>query len=268
MTKYIKYSLVIISLLLALFFFANLTYESYDVSSISSTKNYQYKKLHSRDGIGKFYLGREIAKVMGHQEMLWLERPGREREESPQQVVENLDLRPQDVVADIGAGTGYFSFRIAKLVPQGKVYAADIQPEMLNVIEFIKKEDKVDNVTAVLGEERSPNLPNESIDLALMVDTYHELAYPQEMMEEIVKSLKPKGRVVLGEYRRENPLIQIKALHKMTENQVKKEMENVDLVWQKTEEFLPQQHLLFFSKVLNKPTAIWIINSIIRTQSC
>lgn len=246
--KYIKYSLVIISLLAVLLFLTDLTYENSSIYSISSAGNYQYKKLHSRDGIGKFYLGREIAKVMGHQEMLWLERPGREREESPQQVVENLDLRPQDVVADIGAGTGYFSFRIAKLVPQGKVYAADIQQEMLNVIEFLKQEDKVENVTTILGEEKSPNLPNESIDLALMVDTYHELAYPQEMMEEIVKSLKPKGRVVLVEYRWENPLIQIKALHKMTENQVKKEMQNVGLVWQKTEEFLPQQHLLFFQK--------------------
>ena len=209
---------------------------------------YREKAIHNPDGIGKYYMRREIAGVMGHQAMMWLERPSREVEEEPDTTVEQLELQSGDTVADIGAGSGYFSFRIAKQVPQGKVYAVDIQPEMLDAVSFFKEENGITNVETILGQEDSPNLPEASIDLAFMVDAYHEFSYPREMMEGIVKALKPGGRVVLLEYRKENPLIMIKPLHKMTQKQVKKELKAVGLKWQTTKEFLPEQHFLVFSK--------------------
>lgn len=209
---------------------------------------YEERVVHSADGIGKFYMGREIAKVMGHTEALWLERPSREVTEQPQQVIDALDLESTDVVADIGAGTGYFSFRISPKVPQGKVLAVDIQPEMIDIMNFLKKENNITNVEPILGSVTNPNLPDESVDLALMVDAYHEFEYPREVMEGVVRSLKPGGRVVLVEYRRENPLIPIKALHKMTQNQARKEMKAVGLRWRETKKFLPQQHLMLFEK--------------------
>jgi precorrin-6B methylase 2 len=214
----------------------------------NSQSYYREKAIHNPDGIGKYYMNREIAGVMGHQAMMWLERPSREIEEQPATTVEQLELKKDDVVADIGAGTGYFSFRIASKVPQGKVYAVDIQPEMLDAIALLQQENKITNIETVLGKEDNPNLPPASIDLAFMVDAYHEFAYPREMMEGIVKALKPGGRVVLLEYRQENPMIMIKPLHKMTQKQVKKELQAVGLKWQTTKEFLPEQHFLVFSK--------------------
>lgn len=210
---------------------------------------YQYRSIHSPDGIGKFYMNREIAKVMGHTEALWLERPSREAEEQPNQVVNALDLKPTDTVADIGAGTGYFSFRMAQKVPQGKVLAVDIQPEMLDMIEYLKQENHIYNIKTILGTVTQPNLPLDSVDLALMVDAYHEFSHPHEMMQGIVKALKLGGRVVLLEYRRENPFILIKALHKMTQQQVRKEMQAVGLQWRETKTFLPSQHFMVFEKV-------------------
>ena len=209
---------------------------------------YQERVVHSPDGIGKFYMGREIAKVMGHTEALWLERPSRETSEQPQQVVDSLELKPTDVVADMGAGTGYFSFRISPRVPEGKVLAVDIQPEMIDIIDFLKKENNITNVEPVLGSVTEPNLPDEGVDLALMVDAYHEFEYPQEVMNGVVRALKPGGRVVLVEYRGENPFIPIKALHKMKQNQARKEMKAVGLQWLETKSFLPQQHLMVFEK--------------------
>nr|WP_241212819.1 methyltransferase domain-containing protein [Cyanobacterium aponinum] len=220
----------------------------YEPVQTTDNQYYEYRALHNRDGIGKYYLGREIAKVMGHQEFLWLERPSREAEEQPSKVIEALNLSPDDTIADIGAGSGYFSFRLAQKVPEGLVYAVDVQPEMIDIIDFLAEESPNLPVLPVLGSETSPNLPPESINFALMVDTYHEFNHPREMMENIVKALKPQGKVVLVEYRKENPLIMIKGVHKMSEKQVKKEMEAVGLKWLKTDEFLPQQHYLVFEK--------------------
>jgi SAM-dependent methyltransferase len=214
----------------------------------NSSEIYEYRQLHDLDGIGKFYMGREIAQAMGHSGAGWLERPTREEEERPSALVAALDLPPDAIVADIGAGTGYLAFRISQRLPQGKVLAVDIQPEMLEIINFFKQEDHIENVETVLGSETDPQLPPNQVDLALMVDAYHEFAYPKEMMEGIVRSLKPGGQVVLVEYRGENPLIFIKALHKMTEEQVCRELEATGLVWQETQEFLPQQHMLVFRK--------------------
>lgn len=209
---------------------------------------YTYRQWHDPDGIGKFYLGREIAHVMGHEGLFWLERPSRVFEELPDRTVTSLDLAPDAVVADIGAGSGYMSFRIAPLVPEGEVLAVDIQPEMLDYLQFMREDTGLTNVTPILGTERDPHLPPNSVDLAIFVDAYHELAYPQEVMSQVVAALKPHGRVVLVEYRRENPLILIKKLHKMTARQVRREMAAVGLTWQTTAEFLPQQHVFFFEK--------------------
>jgi precorrin-6B methylase 2 len=216
--------------------------------STPSAIAYETRRLHDPDGIGKFYLGREIAQVMGHTGAGWLERPSRVAEEQPQKLVATLGLKPTDVVAEIGAGTGYISFQIAQLVPQGQVLAVDLQPEMIKILEFLKQERQIQQLQTILGTEQDPQLAPESIDLAVMVDAYHEFAYPQEMMRAIAQALKPHGRVALVEYRAENPFVMIKRLHKMSQRQAKKEMQAVGLTWQETKELLPQQHLMLFEK--------------------
>lgn len=202
----------------------------------------------SRDGIGKIYMGREIAHVMGHLGAGWLERPEREREEAPAKAIELMELKPTDVVADIGAGTGYFSFRMAAKVPQGKVLAEDIEPEMLADMQRIAKKLDVKNVETILGTIEDPKLPEAGVDVVLMVDSYHEFDHPREMMLAIVKALKPGGRVIDVEYRGEDPNVPILPHHKMTEAQAIKEMSAVGLKHVKTRNELPQQHLMIFEK--------------------
>jgi precorrin-6B methylase 2 len=202
----------------------------------------------SRDGTGRYYMGREIAPVMGHRGAAWLERPERAEAEQPDRVVDSLRLRPADVVADIGAGTGYFTFRIAERVPEGGVYAVDIQPQMLDILMERAWELGFENVEPVRGDVDDPNLPVDAVDLALIVDAYHEFSHPREMMEGIVEALRLGGRVVLLEYRAEDPSIPIKPLHKMTEAQVRRELEAVGLRHVETMDFLPRQHVLVFEK--------------------
>jgi len=214
-------------------------------------KSFYETRPGSSDGIGKWYMGREIAQVMGHQGAAWLERPEREAEEQPAKLIELMNLRPTDVVADIGAGTGYFSFRIAPKVPRGKMLAVDIQPEMLDLLKKAARQRRVKNVEPVLGKVDDPNLPDSSVDAALLVDAYHEFDHPREMMEAIVRALKPGGRVVQVEYRGEDPDVPIKPLHKMTEAQAKKEMGAVGLEHVKTYEDLPRQHVMIFRKSEN-----------------
>jgi len=216
--------------------------------ALADSSNYEVRSHHSPDGIGKVYLGREIAHVMGYEGANWLERYRRDGEEQPQKVINDLNLKSTDVVADIGAGTGYFSFRIAPRVPKGKVLAVDVQPEMIEILTTLKAKNHLSNVEPILSSTMDVNLPAESVDVALMVDAYHEFEYPQEVMTSIVKALKPKGRAVLVEYRAENPLILIKGLHKMTQTQVQKEMEAVGLTYLETKNDLPQQHLMIFEK--------------------
>ncbi len=208
---------------------------------------YTYKS-PSSDGIGKVYYGREIANVMGYQGANWLARPSRTTEERSDLAVDALQLQRDDVVADIGAGMGYISFQLAKWVDSGKVVAVDVQPEMLALLEAERDQYGVDNVETVLGTESDPKLAPESINLAVMFDAYHEFAYPKEMMAGIVSALKPGGQVVLAEYRAENPLVLIKKHHKMSQRQVKKELTAAGLTWVKTDDRLPQQHLMFFEK--------------------
>ena len=202
----------------------------------------------SRNGIGKVYMGREISKVMGHRGANWLERPEREQKERPDLLVDSLPLDPSDTVADIGAGTGYLSFRVAPRVPQGNLLAVDIQPEMLNIIRRRIDERGVDNITPIRGTVTDPQLPADSIDLAYMVDAYHEFSHPYEMMTALMEDLTPGGRVVLVEYPREDPSIPIKTLHKMTEKQARKEMRAVGLEWVETKDMLPRQHFMVFRK--------------------
>lgn len=202
----------------------------------------------SQDGTGKFYMGREISQVVGHMAVTWLERPEREREELPAKVIENMELKPTDVVVDVGAGSGYFSFRIAPHVPQGKVIAEDIQQEMLDFVQNRSKELGINNVETLLGTVEDTRLPENSVDVVLMVDSYHEFSHPREMMLSIVKALKPGGRLIQLEYRGEDRFVPIKPLHKMTEQQVKLEQESVGLKHVETRAFLPSQHFFIFVK--------------------
>ncbi|MEA5464407.1 class I SAM-dependent methyltransferase [Leptothoe sp. PORK10 BA2] len=214
---------------------------------ITPNGTYSYKQ-PSSDGIGKVYMGREISQVMGHRGAAWLERPNRATDEAPDLAVDALGLRPTDTVADIGAGTGYMSFRMAQKVPDGQVLAVDVQPEMIQMLETVRDDQGITNIQTIQAAEDNPHLPSGQVDLALMVDAYHEFASPREVMTGVVDALKPGGRLVLAEYRAENPLVMIKRLHKMSEQQVKKEMAAVGLTWVKTDDRLPQQHLLFFEK--------------------
>ena len=202
----------------------------------------------SRDGIGKFYMGREISHVMGHPGAGWLERPARQQEERTDLLIDNLPLTENSVVADIGAGTGYFSFRIAERIPGGEVLAVDIQQEMLDIVESRKADGAVKNVKTILGTERDPALPEAGVDLILLVDAYHEFSYPREMGKAMASGLRPGGRLMLIEYRGEDPSVAIKPLHKMTAAQAIAEMKAVGLEWERTEDFLPQQHVLVFRR--------------------
>ena len=203
----------------------------------------------SRDGIGKFYLGREISHVMGHLGAGWLERPTREQEERTDLLLAALELQPGETVADIGAGTGYFTFPMAGMVGEGgRVLAVDIQPEMLALIKQRMETDNQQNIEPILATETDPRLPSGAVDLVLLVDAYHEFSWPREMGEAMAKALKPGGTLVLVEYRGEDPSVPIKRLHKMTQKQARKEMQAVGLEWESTGDFLPQQHFMIFRR--------------------
>jgi protein-L-isoaspartate O-methyltransferase len=212
---------------------------------------YEWKKIHDPDGIGKFYLGREIAYVMGHQGAGWLERPEREKEEDPKKLIESLQFKEGMVVADIGAGSGYYAFRIAPLLGEkGKVLAVDIQKEMIQIMKDKMAKNKITNVETILSEEQDPKLPENSVDLILMVDVYHEFAHPYEMTEKMIKGLKIGGRLVFIEFRLEDPKVPIKLVHKMSERQVIREMtEFKELKHSKTIGVLPWQHIIVFEKI-------------------
>jgi len=203
----------------------------------------------SADGIGKRYMEREIAAVMGWQGAAWLEREEREREERTDLLLAALALRPGMVVADIGAGTGYLSRRMAPAVtPGGKVWAVDVQPEMIELLEAGIKSSGLTQIEARLSSADTVNLPAASVDLAIMVDVYHELAYPYEVMDSLIKALKPGGRVVFVEYKAEDPRVPIKPLHKMSEAQIRREAAIFPLEWERTVSTLPWQHVVVFRK--------------------
>ena len=201
----------------------------------------------SADGIGKSYMGREIAAVMGWQGAAWLERQERDREERTDLLLAALMLKPGMVVADIGAGTGYLSRRMAPLVmPGGKVWAVDVQPEMISMLQAGIKRNGLTQIEAQLSGVDDVKLPASSVDLAIMVDVYHELAYPYEVMATVLRALKPGGRVVFVEFKAEDPLVPIKQLHKMSEAQIKREAAVFALDWERTVRTLPWQHVVVF----------------------
>ncbi len=203
----------------------------------------------SADGIGKTYEGREISAVMGWQGAAWLEREEREREERGSLLLRELALAPGMHVADIGAGTGYYARRIAPRVgPKGKVYAVDVQPQMVAMLRKQAARPGFGNLVPVLGGVKDPGLAPGSIDVALMVDVYHELEFPHEMLGRLVRALKPGGRVVFVEYRAEDPNVPIKPLHKMSQAQIRREAARHALRWERTATTLPWQHVVVFRK--------------------
>jgi ubiquinone/menaquinone biosynthesis C-methylase UbiE len=202
----------------------------------------------SEHGTGRFYMGREIAEVLGSPALDWMERPGRETEELPNRVIRALELEPADVVADIGAGSGYFTFRISPNVPEGKVYAVDIDPEMLGILRARMAEVGLTNIETVRGTPMDPNLPPDAIDVALIVFSYPQFSHPREMMQHLYDALKPGGRAVLVEYRGEDPTIPVEPIFKITQEQARKELEAIGFKWRETRDILPQQHFMVFEK--------------------
>lgn len=201
------------------------------------------------NGIEKWFMGRQIARVMGHQAADWLERPEREQEEKTEAMIEALNFREGEVVADIGVGSGYVARKISPRVgASGVIYGVDIQPEMLDVLAKRMAMFRITNVKGVLGEITDPKLPPASCDTMIMVDVYHEFDHPFEMIAAMTKALKPGGRIVFVEFRGEDPNVPIKTVHKMTEAQVKKEMSLHPLVHEQTIGILPWQHIIVFRK--------------------
>tara|TARA_B100000686_G_scaffold315724_1_gene362922 strand:+ start:155 stop:808 length:654 start_codon:yes stop_codon:yes gene_type:complete len=214
-------------------------------ANLGLAQSYTYKS-PSRDGIGKIYQGREISKVMGHLGASWLERSSRANEESPNLAVDLLDLKKDMIVADFGAGTGYFTSKLARKC--SIVYAVDIQQEMLDLNAKQMRNKNINNVKFILGFTDRTGLPKNSLDLVILVDVYHELENPLEIMNDIKSSLNQTGKVALIEYRKEDPTVPIKPLHKMSVEQVVKEMRQVNLKLHSNIQELPRQHMLIFSK--------------------
>ncbi|MBT4919572.1 MAG: class I SAM-dependent methyltransferase [Flavobacteriaceae bacterium] len=212
-------------------------------SDIIGIYTYQIKDYN---GIGKWYMGREIASVMGFEGMEWLERPERESEENVSTLIKNMNINVEDTIADIGAGSGYHTFRMAAKAQSGFIYAIDIQEEMLSEISSRINNGYLKNIAPILGTETNINLTENSVDKILLVDVYHEFKYPYEMMKSIKKVLRPNGKIFIVEYRGEDPRVPIKKIHKMTEKQVVKEMKAVGLKLKVNRENLPWQHCLIF----------------------
>ncbi len=216
-------------------------------SQKSSEGPYTYKA-GDWNGIGKWYMGREIARVMGYQGMSWLERPEREQEEKTSLLLENMDIQPGDTLADIGAGSGYLVFKMASLASQGLVYAVDIQEEMLAVINRKIEAQGDTNVRTIMGSEKSVNLPENSVDKVLLVDVYHEISFPKELMASLFTAMRKDAKLYLIEYRAEDASVPIKEIHKMSEEQAVKEMQAAGFRLEENIGNLPWQHCMVFVK--------------------
>ena len=224
-----------------------ISFSLYSQENINSSIGYTYKK-GDFNGIGKWYLGREIAYVMGYEGINWLERSSREKEENTTALIQNMNIKTTDNIADIGAGSGYHVFKMAPLNTKGFVYAVDIQPEMLNAILKNPKFEKHTNIELIQGDEKSVNLPENTFDKILMVDVYHEFNYPKEIILSIKKALKDTGKIYLIEYRLEDDSVPIKKIHKMSEKQAVKEFNAAGFRFDTNITNLPWQHCMVFRK--------------------
>jgi cyclopropane fatty-acyl-phospholipid synthase-like methyltransferase len=199
------------------------------------------------DSTALHYKGREIAVTMHYLGAPWLTRDSREREEECGTLLESLHLKPGMTVCDMGCGNGFYTLELAKLVgPEGAVYAVDIQPEMLHLLEERAKQAEIANIKPVLGGVDDPKLPDASQDLIFLVDVYHEFSHPEEMLAAMRRSLKPDGRLVLVEFRLEDPKVPIKLLHKMSKKQILKELPPNGYKLVEQFDKLPWQHVMFF----------------------
>ena len=218
------------------------------LSACAQANDYAYKKA-SRDGIGKFYMGREIAAVMGVGGSFWLERENRDEEENTSLAIEKMPLQSNSIVADIGAGSGYYSFRIRERVPRGKVYALEIQEGMLEILRARKESLKDKLVEVKACTQQSLNLPKSCLDLAFMVDVYHELEFPKEVLQSVYYSLKENGKLLLIEFRGEDPEVAIKPLHKTTIEQLNRELGANGFRLSYRGDFMQVQHFLLYEKI-------------------
>jgi precorrin-6B methylase 2 len=228
---------------------ASLAAPSATVAPGVDAARYETRRVHDPEGTGRFYMGREIAQVMGFAGAAWLERPERVQEERPDDVIAALAPRPGERIVDLGAGSGYFALRLAPRVgPEGRVLAVDVSADMLRLVRRRAEQAGLKNVELVLATEQDPGLAPASVDAVLMVDVYHELYWPYEVMTRVREALKPGGRLVLVEYRGEDPRVPIKATHKMTEGQAKRELAAAGFRYVKTVRTLPLQHVLVFER--------------------
>ena len=200
------------------------------------------------NGIKKWYMGRQIAQVMSHYGIDWLEREEREREENTSLLLKNLAVKPGMVIADIGAGSGYHSALLSKMVGSGKVFAVDVEPEMIAYLNERINQEKLSRIVPVLSTEQKLYLPENTIDMMLLVDVYHEFSYPYEMALSMLAALKPGGKLVLVEFRSEDPTVPIKTIHKMSEVQAIKEFKAAGFIFDKNIDNLPWQHCMVFTK--------------------
>jgi FkbM family methyltransferase len=217
--------------------------------SLSSLGQDRYKiRAGDPNGIDKWYMGRQIAHVMSHFGIDWLEREEREMEENTTQLLKNLAVKPGMVVADIGAGSGYHSALLSKMVGTGKVFAVDVEPEMIAYLNARIKQEKLNRIVPVLSTEQKVSLPENTIDMMLLVDVYHEFSFPYEMALSMRAALKPGGKLVLVEFRAEDPTVPIKTIHKMSEAQAIKEFKAAGFAFDKNIDNLPWQHCMVFTK--------------------
>jgi FkbM family methyltransferase len=200
------------------------------------------------NGINKWYMGRQIAHVMSHYGIDWLEREEREMEENTSLLLKNLAVKPGMVVADIGAGSGYHSALLSKMVGTGKVFAVDVEPEMIAYLNQRIKQEKLSRIVPVLSTEQKVSLSENTIDMMLLVDVYHEFSFPYEMALSMRAALKPGGKLVLVEFRAEDPTVPIKNIHKMSEAQAIKEFKAAGFAFDKNIDNLPWQHCMVFTK--------------------
>jgi ubiquinone/menaquinone biosynthesis C-methylase UbiE len=217
--------------------------------SINSMGQVPYKiKAGDPYGINKWYMGRQIAQVMSHYGIDWLERKEREIEENSSLLLKNLAVKPGMVIADIGAGSGFHSALLSKMVGNGKVFAVDVELEMIAYLHARIKRENLSRIVPVLSTEKNVPLPENAIDLILLVDVYHEFSYPYEMALSMFTVLKPGGKLVLVEFRAEDATVPIKTIHKLSEAQAIKELKIVGFTFEKNITNLPWQHFLVFTK--------------------